>query len=172
MSSLERSPALPQPHPGSWLVNTRCKPEDSFTRTQMCSLLHHPYLILPTSIVQSVCTRTGCHCYPGLQRRQEITADLLLLPSHRRNPYCCLVLSIVQTPVSGMRSLMCYCLLTLLHFEVIQLGGWDDCSACVRPLSFQGKPRYAFTFYQYLSLVCSISVSQCTRRGTIYYKES
>jgi hypothetical protein len=67
---------------------------------------------------------------------------------------------------------MCYCLLTLLHFEVVQLGGWDDCLACVRLLSFQGKLRYVFTFYQYLSPMGSISISECTRRGMIYYKES
>jgi hypothetical protein len=139
--------------------------------TQMYPLLCHPYLILLISIVQSVCTRTGCHCSPRLERRPEITAGLLL-SSHSRKPYCCLVSSVAQTPVSGMRSLMCYCLLTRLHFEVVQLGGWDDCSACVRPLPFQGKLMYAFPFYQYLSLIYSISVSECTRRGMIYYKES
>jgi hypothetical protein len=171
MPSLLRSPALPQPYPGSWLVNARQKPEDSSTRTQMYPLLCHPYLILLISIVQSVYMRTGCHCSPRLKCKPEITAGLLL-PPHSRKPYCCLVSSVAQTPVSGMRSLMCYCLLTLLHFEVVQLGGWDDCSACIRPPSFQGKLRYAFTFYQYLSPVCSISISECTRRGMIYYKES
>jgi hypothetical protein len=171
MPSLERSTALPQPHPGSWLVNAWQKPEDSFTKTQMYPLLCHPYLILLISIMQSVCTRTGCHCSPRLECTPEITAGLLL-SSHGRKPYCCLVSSVAQTPVSGMRSLMCYCLLTLLHFEVVQLGDCDDCSPCIRPLSFQGKLRYAFTFYHYLSLVCSISVSECTRRGTISYKES
>jgi hypothetical protein len=37
-----RSPALPQPHPRSWLVNARWKPEDSFTRTQvfLFSVIH------------------------------------------------------------------------------------------------------------------------------------
>jgi hypothetical protein len=172
MPSLERSSALPQPHPRNWLVNAWQKPKDSFTRTQMYPLLCHPYLILLISIVQSVCTKTGCHCSPRLECKPESTAGLLL-SSHSRKLYCCLVSSVVQTQsVSGMRSLMCYCLLTLLHFEVVQLGGWDDCSACVRLPSFQGKLRYAFTFYQYLSFVCNISVSECTRRGTIYYKES
>jgi hypothetical protein len=137
----------------------------------MYPLLFHSYLILLISIMQSVCTRTGYHCSPRLECRPEITAGLLL-SSHSWKTYCCLVSSVAQTPVSGMRSLMCYCLLNLLHFEVVQLGGWDDCSACMRPLSFQGKLRYAFTFYQYLSPVCSISISECTRRGMIYYKES
>jgi hypothetical protein len=127
--------------------------------------------ILLISIVQSVCTKTGCHWSPRLKCKPEITTGLLLSP-HSRKPYCCLVSSVAQTPVSGMRSLMYYCLLTLLHFEVVQLGSWDDCSTCIRPPSFQGKLRYAFTFYQYLSPVCSISISECTRRGTIYYKES
>jgi hypothetical protein len=171
MPSLERSPALPQPHPGSWLVNPWQKPEDSFTRTQMYPLLCHSYLILLISIMQCVCTRTGCHCSPRLECRPEITAGLQL-SSHSWKAYCCLVSSVAHTPVSDMRSLMCYCLLTLLHFEVVQLGGWDDCSACIRPLSFKGKLRYAFTFYQYLSPLCSILICECTRRGTIYYKES
>jgi hypothetical protein len=171
MPSLERSSALPQPHPGNWLVNAWQKLEDSFTRTKMYPLLCHPYLILLISIVQSVCPKTGCHCSPRLECKPEVTAGLLLSP-HSRKPYCCLVSSVAQTPVSGMRSLICYCPLTLLHFEVVQLGGWDDCLACLRPLSFQGKLRYAFTFYQYLLLVCSISISECTRRGMIYYKES
>jgi hypothetical protein len=65
---------------------------------------------------------------------------------------------------------MCFCLLTLVHFKVVPSRGWDDCSACVKPLSFQGKPRYAFTYYQYLSPACSTSISECTRGGTIYYK--
>jgi hypothetical protein len=69
-----------------------------------------------------------------------------------------------------MRSLMCFCLLTLLHFKVVLARGWDDCSACVKPLSFQGNLRYAFTYYQYLSPACSTSISECTRGGTIYYK--
>jgi hypothetical protein len=30
--------------------------------------------------------------------------------------------------------------------------------------------QYAFIFYQYLSPTCSISISECTREGTIYYK--
>jgi hypothetical protein len=41
---------------------------------------------------------------------------------------------------------------------------------CVKPFSFQGKLLYAFTFYQYLSPACSISISECIRGGTIYYK--
>jgi hypothetical protein len=137
----------------------------------MYPLLSHPYLILLISIMESVCTRTGCHCSPRLERRPEITAGLLL-SSHSRKAYCCLMSSVAQTPVSVMRSLMCYCLLALLSFEVFQLGGWDDCSACVRPLSFQGKLRYAFTFYQYLSPRCSISISECTRRGRFIIKKA
>jgi hypothetical protein len=70
----------------------------------------------------------------------------------------------------SIRSLICYCLLTLLHFEVVQLGGLDDCSACIRPHSFQGKLQYAFTFYQYLPPMCSMSISQCTRGRMVYYK--
>jgi hypothetical protein len=50
------------------------------------------------------------------------------------------------------------------------LRGQDDCSACVKLLSFQVKLRYAFTFYQYMSPICSISISECIRGGTIYYK--
>jgi hypothetical protein len=123
------------------------------------------------ALLQSVCTRTGCHCSPRLESRPEITAGLLLSP-HSRKSYSCLVLSIGQTPVSGLRSLMCYCLLTLLHFKVVQSRIQDDCSACIKPLSFQRKLRYAFTFYQYLSPVCSISISECIREGMIYYKES
>jgi hypothetical protein len=65
---------------------------------------------------------------------------------------------------------MYYCLLTLLHFEAVQMGGQDDCSACIRPLSFQGKLRYTFTFYQYLSPVWNMSISECTTGGTVYYK--
>jgi hypothetical protein len=49
-----------------------------------------------------------------------------------------------------MRSLMYFFLLTLLHFKVILSKFWDDCLACIKPLSFQGKLQYAFTNYQYL----------------------
>jgi hypothetical protein len=65
---------------------------------------------------------------------------------------------------------MCYFLLTLLHLKVLLSRGRDDRSACVKPLSFQGKLQYAFTFYQYLSPTCILSISECTRVGTIYYK--
>jgi hypothetical protein len=90
MPSLERSPALPQPHPGSWLVNAWQKPEDSFTRTQMYPLLCHPHLILLIILMQSVYARTGCYCSPRLECRPEITAGLLL-SFHSRKPYCSLV---------------------------------------------------------------------------------
>jgi hypothetical protein len=39
-----------------------------------------------------------------------------------------------------------------------------------KPLSFQGKLLYAFTYYQYLPPACSTSISECTRWVTIYYK--
>jgi hypothetical protein len=65
---------------------------------------------------------------------------------------------------------MGYCLLALLHFKVVLSRGQDDCSACVKLLSFQGKLWYVFTFYQYLSPTCSISISECTRGRTIYCK--
>jgi hypothetical protein len=65
---------------------------------------------------------------------------------------------------------MCFCLLTLLHFTVVPSRGQDNCLACVKPLSFQGKLQYAFTYYQYLSATCSTSISECTRGVTIYYK--
>jgi hypothetical protein len=71
---------------------------------------------------------------------------------------------------SGMRPVMCFCLLTLLHFKVVPSIGWNDCSVCVKPFSFQGKLRYSFTYYQYLSPTCSTLISECTRGGTIYYK--
>jgi hypothetical protein len=51
---------------------------------------------------------------------------------------------------------------------VVPSRAWDDCSAYVKPLSFQGKPRYAFTYYQYLSPACSTSISECTRRWGDY----
>jgi hypothetical protein len=51
---------------------------------------------------------------------------------------------------------MCYCLLTLLHFKVVQSRVQDDYSDCVKPLPFQGKLQYAFTFYQYLSPACAV----------------
>jgi hypothetical protein len=66
---------------------------------------------------------------------------------------------------------MCFCLLTLSHFRVVSSRVWDNCSVCVKPLSFQGKRQCTFTYYQYLSHACSISISECTRGGTIYYKE-
>jgi hypothetical protein len=65
---------------------------------------------------------------------------------------------------------MCFCLLTLFHFKVVLFRGWDNCSTSVKPLSFQGKLPYAFTYYQYLSPACSTSISECTRGRTIYYK--
>jgi hypothetical protein len=65
---------------------------------------------------------------------------------------------------------MCFCLLTPLHFKVVPSGGQDNFSAYVKPLSFQEKLQYAFTYYQYLSPTCSTSISECTRGKTIYYK--
>jgi hypothetical protein len=35
--------------------------------------------------------------------------------------------------------------LTLLHFKVVPSRDRDDCSACVKPLSFQGNLQNAFT---------------------------
>jgi hypothetical protein len=60
--------------------------------------------------------------------------------------------------------------MTLLHFKVVPSRDQDDCSACIKPLSFQGKLQYAFTYYQNLSPTCSIPISECTRGGTIYSK--
>jgi hypothetical protein len=65
---------------------------------------------------------------------------------------------------------MCFCLLTLLHFKVTLPRDWDICSAYVKPLFFQGKLWYAFTYYQYLLPACSTSISECTKGGTFYYK--
>jgi hypothetical protein len=42
---------------------------------------------------------------------------------------------------------MCFCLLTLLHLKVVLSRGWDDCSACIKLLFFQGKLLYAFTYF-------------------------
>jgi hypothetical protein len=117
----------------------------------------------------TVHTKTGHHCSLGLECRPKNTAGLLLSPPSRE-PYCCLVLSVPQTPVSGMRALMCFCLMTLLHFKVVPSRDQDDCSDYVKPLSFQGKLQYAFTYYQYLSPACSTSISECTIGGTICCK--
>jgi hypothetical protein len=125
--------------------------------------------LYPIPLISIVHTRTGCHCPPGLEHRPKGTASLLLSP-HSRKSYCCSVLPVAQTPVSGMRPLMCICLLTLLHFKVVPSRGRVNCTACVKPLFFQGKLRYPFTYYQYLSPPCSTSISEYTRGGTIYYK--
>jgi hypothetical protein len=119
----------------------------------------------------TVCTRTGRHCSPGLERRPKNTAGLLLSP-HSRKTYCCSVLSVAQTPVSGTRSLMCFCLLTLLHFKVVPSRGQDDCSTSIKPVSFQGKLQYAFIYHQYLSPSRRTPISECTRGGTISRREN
>jgi hypothetical protein len=98
---------------------------------------------------KTVHTGTGHHCSPGLECRSKNTADFLLSPHHRK-AYCCFVLFVAQNPVSGMRSLMWFCLLTLLHFRVVPSRDWDNCLHCVKPLCFKGRLQYAFTYYKYL----------------------
>jgi hypothetical protein len=126
-------------------------------------------MLLTSIVCSTVCPRTGHHCFSGLECKLKNTGGLLLSP-HSRNAYCCSVLSVAQTPVSGMRSQMRFFLMTLLHFKGVPSRGLDDCSACIKPFSFQGKLQYAFTYYQYLSSACSTLTSECTRGRTIYYK--
>jgi hypothetical protein len=94
-----------------------------------------PHPILLVSIVATLFTLGLAITAPqDWNVGQKIQLASLFL--HSRKTYCCSVLSVAQTSASGMRSLMCFCLLTLLHFKVVPSSGRDDCSVYVKPLSF------------------------------------
>jgi hypothetical protein len=115
---VERSPALPQPHPGSWDWSMLSGSLSILPPGQKCILFSATHtLSCWLALLQSVCTKTGCHCSPGLKHRPEITAGLLLSP-HSRMPYCCSVLSVAETPgLWYVIVLWLYCILWLFNWQ-------------------------------------------------------